>query len=202
VDQNYLGIHQKKLWSGTTVIFLDESGYSLIPFVARTWALKGEVPALYHSWGSRRKLSVISGIAVKYRNNELDTQLNFRIHPGKSISTKEVIEFFYQLNRQIDGKKLLVWDNLSTHKSVRVKKFFKRHFEFESIYLPPYCPELNPDEGVWNWTKTKDLANACPESGEILVHLVRGSLRKIQRRKSLHIASLKGSELPWGMLLN
>ncbi|RJS83073.1 hypothetical protein CW713_04405 [Methanophagales archaeon] len=83
-----------------------------------------------------------------------------------------------------------------------MKKFFKRHFEFESIYLPPYCPELNPDEGVWNWTKTKDLANACPESGEILVHLVRESLRKIQRRKSLHIGCIKGSELPWGMLLN
>jgi hypothetical protein len=70
----------------------------LIPFVARTWALKGEVPALYHSWGSRRKLSVISGIAVKYRNNELDTQLNFRIHPpfvlekfSESVILKEAV---------------------------------------------------------------------------------------------------------------
>lgn len=181
---------------------MDESGYSLIPIIIHTWALKGTVPSLHHSWSSRKKISVISGIAVQYKEKKLSTNAYFRIHPKISISSKEVVEFLHQINHQIDGNIILVWDNLSTHKSRRVKKFLKRHSRFESIYLPPYCPELNPDEGVWNWTKTKDLANASPENFEVMAHDVRASLRKFQHRKTLHLGCLKDTELTWGLLLD
>jgi transposase len=181
---------------------LDESGYNLTPTIIRSWALKGNRPVISHSWGSRKKLSVISGIALKHVDHKIDTSLYFRIYPGRTITAIEVVEFLYQLNRQIKGNIILVWDNLNAHKANRVKRYVARKSNFESILLPPYCPELNPDESVWYWTKLKDMVNYCPENFCELVHRVRSSLRKIQRRKSLQMWCLRESELPWDSLLN
>jgi len=123
----------------------------------------------------------------------------FRVHQNKTIKGKEVAEFFHQIKAQLDGEIIFVWDNLSTHKSKPIKRFLANNSRFKSYHLPPYCPELNPDENVWNWTKTCDLAGVCPENSSKLIQLVRGSLRKFQRRKNLHIASLKQSELTWDL---
>ena len=178
---------------------MDESGYNLMPFVRRTWGLKGTRPTIIHSWRRRGKLSVISGIAVWYDGESFHTKMFFRIHQQKSISGKEVVEFLHQIKNQLEDNVILVWDNLNTHKSKPVKRFLKKQQGFESVHLPPYCPELNPDENVWNWTKTVDLANACPENTSKLIQIVRRSLRRFQKKKTLHIASLKQSELTWNL---
>src|SRR5205807_9456176 len=46
---------------GAHIVFADESGFLLIPTVARTWAPQGETPIHRHRQGRRGKLSVISG---------------------------------------------------------------------------------------------------------------------------------------------
>lgn len=196
----HLGPGKKKLMTGTTVVFIDESGYSLIPFVTRTWAPTGIIPVVIHSFRTRRKLSAISGIAVRYRQDALETNLFFRLYPDKTIKGKEVVGFLWQLSQQIKGDIILVWDNLKAHRSRKVKKFLGKHSRFQAVPLPPYCPELNPDEGVWNWTKTKDLANICTTDPEDMVHHVRGSLRKMQRRKNLLRWCLTEAELTWDIL--
>lgn len=192
-----MGPGQKKLKNGATVIFIDEAGYSASPFVTRTWALKNVVPVLKHHYRRGNKLSAISGVAFRYEKNGLSAKLYFRIHPGKTIQGEEVVGFLYQLAAQIDGEIILVWDNLNVHKSKDVKRFLERHIRFSSVHLPPYCPELNPDEGVWNWTKVKDLANLCVSGMDELISKVRGSLRRIQRREHLLRWCLFDSELTW-----
>ena len=168
----------------------------------RSWALKGTVPILLHAQGSWRKLSVISGIALQYRNGTIQTKLFFRIHPNKTIKAGEVIEFLRQIEYQVSGEIDLVWDNLSTHRSAEVKRFLERHHCFNSVHLPPYCPELNPDEGVWNWSKTEDLANISAKDTDEMRRIVHGSLRRFQRRENLHRWCLADSELPWDDLLD
>jgi DDE superfamily endonuclease len=46
------------------VVFVDESGFSLIPYVAKTWAPVGQTPVLIHP---RRwpKFSAISGVTPR-----------------------------------------------------------------------------------------------------------------------------------------
>jgi hypothetical protein len=48
------------------VVFVDESGFSLIPYVAKTWAPVGETPVFVHP---RRwpKFSAISGLTPSGR---------------------------------------------------------------------------------------------------------------------------------------
>ena len=186
--------------TGTIVVFIDESEYSLIPYVARTWAPKGIVPPLFHSFRTRRKISAISGIAVQPRKGTQDTELFFRLYPDKTIRGKEVVGFLWQLSQQIKGDITLIWDNLKAHRSRKVKKFLKKHPRFQQYPLPPYCLELNPDEGVWNWTKSEDLANVCAVDPDDMVHNVRGSLRKIQKRKHLHKWCLYETDLTWDLL--
>ena len=197
--QNNMGSAKKNLKNGTVLVFIDESGYRFTPFVARTWAFKGTKPTFTHLWRRRGKLSVISALVVWYKHGEFYTKMFFRIFQDIAISGKEVELFLNQIKYHLEGNVGLVWDNLSTHKGKEVKRFLAKNARFTSDHLPPYCPELNPDEYVWNWTKYCDLASSCPEDGNALKRIVRRSLRRFQRRKSLHLAGLKQSELSWNL---
>ena len=111
--QNNLGSSKKNLTEGTFLTFIDESGYSFTPFVARTWALKGTVPIFTHRWRRRGKLSVISALVIWYEKGELHTNMYFRIFQGIAIAGKEVGQFLNQLKYHLEGNVGLVWDNLS-----------------------------------------------------------------------------------------
>ena len=102
---------------------MDECGYALLSFMGRTWALKGTVPFIEHIGGARKKLSVISGVAVNKQNDHLDTKLIFRTHPDQTIAAKEVKEFLFQVKAQIDGEILFIMDNLKAHRAKIVKRF-------------------------------------------------------------------------------
>ena len=81
------------------------------------------------------------------------------MHP--SFKGPDVVRFLKHLMRQIPGKLLIIWDGATIHRS-RVVKAFLADGAAERIYLerlPGYAPELNPDEGVWNYLKRVELKN-------------------------------------------
>ena len=44
--------------------------------------------------------------------------------------------------------------------------------------LPGYAPDLNPDEGIWNYLKRVELANVCcTDLGDLRHHLLRAGVR-------------------------
>ena len=54
---------------------------------------------------------------------------------------------------------IVVWDNVSFHRSALVQNWFQQHPHFTVLYLPPYSPFLNPIEdffSAWRW-KVYDL---------------------------------------------
>jgi transposase len=67
------------------------------------------------------------------------------------------------LLRKIRGKVVVIWDGSPIHKGQPIKDFLRRgaakrlHLE----RLPGYAPDLNPDEGIWNYLKRVELANVC-----------------------------------------
>jgi len=136
------------------LVFVDETGFSLVPSVANTWGIRGETPVLHHrmSWP---KLSVISAVTT-------NPHIYTRLIDG-SVRSKEVIQFVQHLLRQIPGKIILVWDRLSAHKSKQTRAALKEYGSRLTVYeFPPYAPELNPDEYVWTYMKTHGLQNYCP----------------------------------------
>jgi len=122
--------------------------------VVRTYAPRGETPIL-HALLTHDHLSAISGLTLDGR---LLVQIRERAFRGP-----EVVAFLRHLLRQIPGPLLVIWDGASIHRAQPVKHFLARGAaaRLQLEQLPGYAPELNPDEGIWNYLKHVELRNLC-----------------------------------------
>jgi transposase len=138
----------------------------LLPAAVRTYAPCGETPELrYRFWDH---LSVISAITPQ---GKLYTMTQEQAFKGPDI-----VRFLKHLLQHISGKLLVVWDRLPAHRG-KVVRAFLREGGTKRIYLaqlPSYAPDLNPDEGVWNYLKRVELKNVCCHD----LHELRTELRK------------------------
>ena len=76
---------------------------------------------------------------------------------------------------------LLVVDGHPVHKSKLVKEFVEQQEgRLTLAYLPPYSPQLNPDEQVWGWLKSR-VARKGPMNKIELKQVVLSSLRRLQK---------------------
>jgi transposase len=80
---------------------------------------------------------------------------------------------------------LMVWDRANTHTDRRVQAFVAAHpVDFATWPLPPYAPELNPEEQA-NAIIKRRMANALPDSvAELRAWACRG-VRYLQRHPTL-----------------
>ncbi len=148
---------KKSVEEGYTPVFVDESGFYLLPCVRRTWAPKGETPVLGEKAG-RDHLSVISGLSL-YGDFYSAVQ-------EASFNSAGVIGFLKQLLGSIEGKVMVMWDGAPIHRSKEVRHFLSEQGEGAAerlllVRLPAYSPDLNPVEGVWSHLKGVELANLC-----------------------------------------
>lgn len=136
-----------------------------------TYAPVGQTPIL-HEYVTRDHLAAISGITP---DGNLYMMVQERAYKGA-----DVVRFLQHLLRHIPGKLLIIWDRAPIHRSRVVQDFLARgaaariHLE----QLPGYAPELNPDEGIWNYLKRVELKNV---SCQDLPHL-RCELRSAKER--------------------
>lgn len=163
----------------------------LQPVVRRTWAPQGQTP-VHYSWDRRDRLSVVSAITVSPRRRRLG--LYFEIH-DHNIVTDDFERFVANLLRCLQRKIILVMDRWSVHRSAakRLLRRFARCVEVE--WLPPYAPELNPDEQVWTRTKYVDLANYIPADIDDLGRAVRRSIRRTGSQQPLLRSFFKHARL-------
>lgn len=84
-----------------------------------------------------------------------------------------MVRFLAELHRRV-GPVTVVWDRNNIHsKSKAVKVWLAKHSDVGSEDFPGYVPDLNPDEGVWGWTKHGRLANlAANDKDELWDHVV------------------------------
>jgi transposase len=98
----------------------------------------------------------------------------------RPFRSPDIVRFLKHLLRHIPGKLLVIWDGAPIHRGQPVKDFLAQggshriHLE----QFPGYAPDLNPDEGIWNYLKRVELRNVCCEN---LTHL----------RRHLHLATAR-----------
>lgn len=169
-----------------TIVFIDESGLSERPSVARTWSLRGQTPILQHSF-TWKQLSAIAGLSF--------WQFYFRFFPG-AIRSEQIIEFLGALKRQIKRPLLVVWDGVATHRSRKVTTWLEEQDgQIAVARLPPYAPELNPVEAIWAYLKKHEIANLCLNTIGEVGQFARNRLKSMQRRPNLVVAFWKQAEL-------
>ena len=153
------------------ILFVDQSGFYLLPMVVRTYAPVGQTPVLREHL-SREHLSVMSGITPEGKLLMMEQERSF-----KGV---DVVRFLRHALRQIPGKLLIIWDGSPIHHGEAVRKFLRGGAagRIKLEQLPGYAPELNPDEGIWKHLKCVELKNVCCQS---LLEL-RNELRRAKER--------------------
>lgn len=120
------------------------------------------------------------------------------------MNGNDIISFLEQLLTEIEGFLYIFWDNIMIHRSRKVKEFLGNHNDrLITRRIPPYSPDLNPDELVWNALKYQKLSNFCPkgydelyEGVELTMNMLNSdpeSMRKIIRETSLPLPSTVGN---------
>ena len=169
---------------GRTVIFVDEAGFYPLPFVARTYAPRGQTPVLRAPL-TRDHLSVISAITPAGR---LFTHSQDEAFRGPAI-----VAFLRQLLRQVRGQLLVIWDGASIHRAQPVKDFLAAGAatRLQLAQLPGYAPDLNPDEGVWNHLERVELTNRCCQDLDELRWELGLAIRRLRRKPHLLTACFR-----------
>jgi transposase len=151
-------------------------------------------------------LSVIGAITVPsgaLRTRDRAAQAHrlsavFRIHT-RNIKTPEAAEFLRILDRHVRGPMIVVQDRLNVHKAAVKRWLAGRPRDAPRVmaeWLPPYAPELNPAEQLWNHGKRVDLANLAPADRDDLRGHVRRSLIRQRRHPNLLTAAFAHAGLP------
>jgi transposase len=178
---------------GAALLFLDESGFLMMPLVRRTWAPRGQTPLLRHRTNSYRKVSAIAALAVSPERDRV--QLLFRLHPQANINAGSVLSFLKHLSRHFQCPIFLLWDRFMPHRARLVQNYISRKKDWSSEFLPAYSPELNPTENIWCYLKTNSMANETLYELEDLTKSARRHGRILQRREPLLRSLLKHSPL-------
>lgn len=169
---------KKALTKGWTIVFVDESCFRLLPSVRKTYAPKGRRPKL-KVFLTRDHLSIMGGITFSGR-------LLFRVQKH-SVHQDDVVRFLRHLLSEIAGVILVVWDGASIHTNRRVKQFVAEESEGRLILeqLPPYAPELNPSEGIWNYLKNREMKNQTCSDLEDLRHKLRRAIARLRHKHAV-----------------
>jgi transposase len=172
------GAGKKAAEESRTLVWVDQSGFYLLPLAVRTWAPCGQTPVLTAPL-THDHLSVIGGITPQGRLF-LQTQ-------QRAYHSEDVVRFLRVLLRKIPGKLLVIWDGAPIHRGQPIKDFLRRgaarrlHFE----QLPGYAPDLNPAEGIWNYLKRVELANRCCADLPTLELALRRAKERLRHKRAV-----------------
>jgi transposase len=172
------GLGKKAADEGRAIVWVDQSGFYLLPMAVRTWAPCGQTPILTVPL-THDHLAAISGITAAGRLF-MQTQEDASHSPA-------VVRFLRLLVRKLHGKLLVIWDGAPIHRGPPIKDFLRRcaakrlHVE----QLPGYAPELNPDEGVWNDLKRVELGNQCCRDLAELALALRRAKERLRHKRSI-----------------
>ena len=187
VETEYPAIAQKARKMGAAIWFGDESGLRSDYHAGTTWSPRGQTP-IVRSTGARYRLNMIS--AVNRRG-----KMRFMIEKN-GMNARVFCRFLDRL--MIGGRRpvFLIVDGHPMHKSVIVAKKVRCFGGRLCLYkLPPYSPELNPDEGVWNHLKSI-LANGRPDTQAELMDVLADDICNMARSQPHLRWCIRQSELP------
>lgn len=144
----------------------------LQPFRGWTWAPSGETP-IQHAWDRRDRLSAMAALSLSPCRVHIG--LYYHLQRG-NIHAQDATEFLRRVHHDLRRAIILVVDRYSVHRSAIRQLREARTSWLRVEWLPPYAPDLNPVEAVWNHTKCTDLANFIPNSLDDLEAAVMDSL--------------------------
>lgn len=140
LHSTYPRIKVRAMQEGARIYWGDEMGIHSSDNRGCTYGRVGKTPVIKKT-GSRFKCNLLAAISPQGFMNWMVFEDNF--------TSQKFIEFLGRLIRQIKQKIFLIVDNHKAHHSKKVRNYLEKHQDkLELFFLPPYCPDMNPQELV------------------------------------------------------
>ena len=173
LKEEYPKIRARAKRENAEIFFEDESGVRSDFHSGTTWAPKGQTPVV-RATGQRFSLNMISAISAR-------GELRFMVVRGGAGAGV----FITFLKRLVHGQSrpiYLIVDGHPSHRAKKVKSYVESlQGKLRLFFLPPYSPELNPDELVWNDVKNNGVSRTLVHGPEDLLRAVVSRLRYLQK---------------------
>lgn len=145
-EEEFPAIRAQAKAEGAALYFVDEASLRTDHHAGTTWAPSGRTPVVT-STGDRTTVNMISAVTPS-------GELAFDVFTG-SCNTAVFIEFLKGLVADAEGRPVhVVADRSRVHTARAVTKHVEStEGELRLFFLPPYSPQLNPDEWVWKSVK-------------------------------------------------
>ena len=172
-DQEFPAIRQLAKETGAVILFGDEAGVRSDYHAGTTWGAKGKTPVVPRT-GSRSSVNMLSAVSAR-------GELRFMLVKGR-VNGAVFAEFLRRLMHNAERSVFLVLDGHSIHRSRPVRDFVaSQEGKLQLFFLPPYSPELNPDEQVWNYVKHHGVGRSFLRTAADLHRFASARLRSLQR---------------------
>ena len=168
------------------VFFGDEAGFEGDPRPRQRWVKRGSRPTQAY-YGGHVRQNIVGAV------NPKSGQLVSLIVPHCDA---EVFQAFLdtmaketQCQKQENRRVCLILDNAGWHKAKRL-----HWHHIQPVYLPPYSPDFNPIERIWQYLKGHGMAgylsNNGPELCEKLFQEVKALLNEPEKIRSVSTIKL------------
>ena len=171
VERDYPAIEARAKAVGARIYFADEASVRSDYHSGTTWAAVGQTPVV-RGEAKRAGVNLISAISP-------DGELRWARVEGR-MTAERFIDFLGALIEDEQKPVFVIVDNHPVHRSKAVAAFVEANAQrLELHFLPPYSPELNPDEQVWNHLKHHTMGKRA-----------RGKAKQLWRWVSEHLDGL------------
>lgn len=172
-EEEFPAIQRRAKEAGARILFGDEAGVRSDYHAGTTWGVKGQTPIVPRT-GGRYSINMLSAISGR-------GELRFMLVKGR-VNGTVFAEFLRRLMHNASHPIFLILDGHSIHRSRPVREFVAQQGgRLQLFFLPPYSPELNPDEQVWNYVKNHGVGRAALRGSRDLARFVLARLRSLQR---------------------
>lgn len=165
------------------IVMIDETGMLMKPLVRTSLAPRGNPLVMRYQSKHRQKVSV-QGALVLSAGAQAEA-FRSRMHVDSYVDAQKTADFLRGLLREWDGPLTVIWDRGNMHKGPHIRALLQEYPRLALEQFPPYCPDLNPVEGIWGWMKYSELANFCPRDLRHLESSVANTLVKTAENQTL-----------------
>jgi transposase len=177
LEKDYPAIRGRAKREGAQIFFADEAGVRSDYHSGTTWGRRGQTP-IVSSTGARFGANLISAVSAR-------GHLRFMLTKGR-VTAAVFIEFLRRLLVNASSPVFVIVDGHPTHKAKSVERYVTEQGGRLALFvLPPYSPELNPDEFVWADLKAHRTGRKLITSLTQLRHTVMAHLRQLQKLPEL-----------------
>lgn len=142
----------KKMTKATVLLFEDEMSANTSPHKGYGWTFKDRL-VIKASQSDKKRINCF-GAVNPIDGKEIEMSSKIAKAPA-FVKFLEKINDTYQ-----DAEEIWVYlDNSKVHKSKLAKDLLKRNKRIKLKPLPPYSPEMNPQEYMWRYARHKELNN-------------------------------------------